>query len=231
MNLWDKALKPWIVAIPNLRQKLLVVGVCLALVGGLVLVVLSKKSDQPLHLKIVRTGIEQGKPVVFFRLESSRGKRIAITGAQKIVGDSNKAPLASVHFYAFYSPLVPSSFAISSNKAVAALRISNHFWAPSQQWPMGDPAWAAQDIGVLAPTNVPCWKFRVIVETETISQLGRLQDIPRTFGHLRANGTPLLTAIRKAWNLVWDGFYEGKSQILESDPITNDLPLTSESTK
>jgi hypothetical protein len=84
-----------------------------------------KKSEQPFRLSIVRTGIEQGKPVVFFRVEGDEGRRILIVNVQGLIEDTVQTP---------FSP---------------------GFWSMSGYAGIGNPNKGRDEFGVLAPTNCP----------------------------------------------------------------------------
>src|SRR5690349_21504728 len=118
-----------------------------------------------LRLKIVRRTIEQGKPVVFFRIEVADRRDICIVWVEKLMGTNSEG--MSLH-----------------------LGSKQDFWAPSQLWPnlIGHPEMARKEFGVLAPTNA-AWKLRVSVFMQQASMLDRLKSMPGLWRSQRQNGS------------------------------------------
>lgn len=222
LNTWDKMLKPSVMATLRPHQMALVVVIGLALAGGVVLVLWSKKSDQPVHLKIVRMGTEQGKPVVFFRVEGDANLRILIHAVEKVT----RAGLDGRYDLPVISKDVWAPGQLQEWGEVAG---QDDFWAPSQtpHW-----AFAGQDFGVLAPTNVPIWKLRVTATKSVPSRLGAFKAMPRMWSFCTSKGRPLSQIAKITWKMGFSG-YTGifETNVFESEPITNALAITSKVTK
>jgi hypothetical protein len=184
----------------NRRLTLLLVVVGLALAGGLVFLFWPKQSDRPLvRLKIVRRAVEQGKPVVFFRVETADSRRIQIAMVAKIIGDQRTGSVE----YAVSGPL---------SKPKPAM----NFWAPSQASPIMSLRSRRSEFGIVVPTNASIWRVQVTVFLD-LPIWDRLRAMPSTWSYMRKSGTPFPKAERAARN----AFYYTHPQELYSDPITN----------
>lgn len=140
-------------------------------------------------MKIIRQDVDQGNPVVFFQLQEATGRRIQIENVQRLIGDIVQDPSGP------------------------------GFWAASQHAAIGSPNKALREFGVLAPTNCPEWRLRVIVNMEPASQLGRLKEMSKAWRNLRAARIPFFTSVF----MIRNGFYATDVQVIESDPITGSL--------
>src|SRR5579859_7273898 len=181
------------------RLLLLVVGLVL---GGMGFMLWSKKTQPLLRLQIVKQSIEQGKPVVFFRLDGDSNLRILIHGVEKVTGAALDGRYDS-----------PVS--------------SKDIWAPCQ---LSHWAFAGQDFGVLALTNVPIWKLRVTSTMSVPSRLGAFKAMPTMWSFCRSKGRPFLQIAKTTWNMGLSG-YTGifETNVIESDLITNSVPPESSS--
>jgi len=163
---------------------------------GIGFLALPHSSNDPLlRLKIVRQTVDQGKPVVFFRVERPGRKRIRIKQVDKIIGDRMEG----------FDPRTSTK----------------DFFAPSQESPVDNPMKSRKDLGVLAPTNASVWKLRVLVQKEEPNPLKRVPTMVRVwkFRH-RYN---LHGSVLDYWTGFWNGFTAGPSQWIESDFITNSV--------
>jgi len=185
----------WVVAIRNRRWVWLALG-GLVLIGCCALLLHpNEKQQTPLRLVVVRQTLEQGKPVVYFRVEGPRQPKLQIAGVQRVVGDKVDEPVEH-----------PLGLTV----------VNKDFWAPSQNFPIGDTRKARQEFGVVTPTNGTSWKLRVILYNRTT----RWADIPETFTEMRTKGDSLPRAILHTFKAMH--IEEGLS--IESQPITNSLP-------
>ena len=175
----------------NRRRTLLLVIFGLGLAGGLAFLFWSKQSVQPVRLKIVRRAFEQGKQVVFFRVEVADGRQIQIRWAEKVVGDKIELP---------FTPQ-PSG----------TVKPAIDFWSSTQAWPIVP----GQEFGVVVPTSVATWKLRLIVHLDRPLP-ERFIGMPKTWISLVRKGTPCKKAARLAWT---SSLY--RAEKLETDPITN----------
>ena len=204
------------------RRHMMLAVVGLALVCGLVFFAWSKKADQRLRLKIVRTAIEQGKPVVFFRVEGNTNQRIQIHAVEKVT--------RTVLEGRYDSPVVSKDvWAPGQLQEWADFVGQDNFWAPSQlqHW-----AFLGHDFGILALTNVPIWKLRVTATRSVPSLLGAFKAMPGMWSFCRSKGRPFSQIARIGWNMGFSG-YTGifETNVYESDPITNSAVLAEEITK
>src|SRR5579859_4880074 len=199
------------------RLLLLVVGLVL---GGMGFMLWSKKTQPLLRLQIVKQSIEQGKPVVFFRLDGDANLRILIHGVEKVTGAAldgrYDSPVSSKDIWG------PGLL-----QAWADVAGQDNFWAPSQ---LSHWAFAGQDFGVLALTNVPIWKLRVTATMSVPSRLGAFKAMPTMWSFCRSKGRPFLQIAKTTWNMGLSG-YTGifETNVIESDLITNSVPPESSS--
>jgi hypothetical protein len=127
----------------NHRRAIVLVIVSLALVCVLVLLAGSHK---PLaKLKIVRFGVEQGKSVVYFRVEADTNTWLHLTPQIQKLEESGVEELR----------------VMGTN---GLLGVAPDFLAPSQvpDW-FADAAESRKEFGILAPTNSAVWRLRVQV--------------------------------------------------------------------
>jgi hypothetical protein len=160
-----------------------------------------KKSHQQLRLKVLRRGIEQGKPVAFFRVEGAQGRRIKIIDVKTVSGNTSEGPSSG------------------STGLLGPRVLRTNFWAGSSPMPMFDLRKARGEFGVVAPTDAPNWTLRISVVMEGSSrfEFDFLETMLRTLSGLRSMGLPLLDAAR----ITWNGVYYAQQQAIESEPITN----------
>ena len=82
---------------------------------------------------------------------------------------------------------------------------------------LGDPFRGQKQFGVLEPTKAGAWKLRVTVATET----ERVHGIKTLWRLLRMRGTSLFAATKQSL----EAFYPNRSEVIESDFITNSVPV------
>jgi hypothetical protein len=158
-------------------RAILVIIVGLVLAYGLAIFCWPRDDKRPVRLKITRRAIEQGKPVVFFRLVGANGRRIRITDVQRVVGALNDGPFEA-----------PGIWTPTEN-----------FWSPSQEWPLLDPKKGRREFGLCAPTNTQSWKVKVTVNVENIGLGARLSNLRKLWKPLRKCGSSFLRATWSAW--------------------------------
>jgi hypothetical protein len=181
----------------NRRRTLLLVIVGLGLGCG-ILFLFWRQSAQSLHLRIVRRAVEQGKPVVFFRVEGVENRWVAINDVFKIEGDKIEGTLVE--------------------ETGGLLARAPDFWAPSQaEIPLADMHAGRKEFGVTAPTNVPAWRLRVAVVIEDPHSFMRFRTL---FSMWRLAGTESAKSMRATAASVWNATYT-RPIIIESNPITN----------
>lgn len=166
--------------------------------GVLGLLAWPRASDAPLlQLKLVRQTVEQGKPVAYFKVLVGDRRRIQITGAEKIIGDTVDECWAEQQ--RLFGP-------------------NAGFWAPSQVCPTGDPAKGKTEFGVVVPTNAAVWNLRVSVIMETPNQVERIRRMPEAWRSITTSFH--VSKPRAAW-VVWNAFYnigagQGLSRVTRS---------------
>lgn len=191
----------------NRRRTLLLVIVGLGLAGGLAFLFWPKQSDQPqVHLKIVNRAVEQGRQVVFFRVEGAGSRRIQIVWVGRIIGDWR------------------TRCSLETDVTGVPPKPATNFWAPSQVSPIMNLRSGRKEFGIMAPTNASVWQVRVIVNVD-LPTWERVRAMPRTWSYMSRRGMPFLSAASGAWN----AFYDGGTQDLYSDSITNSVPPESSS--
>src|ERR1041384_6278724 len=115
------------------RRTVILAFSLLVAIGSLVCLQWPPEKNPPSYrLKIVRQAKEQGKSVVFFRVEGGNNRqRIQIKNVVRdAVGTTDGA------------------FDVSPGQ-------TNGFWAPSHVWPIDDPGKGRKEFGVLVPTKAP----------------------------------------------------------------------------
>ncbi len=178
------------------RRKLVLVLALSVLLGLLVLFFWPYSAGPPVcHLKIIRQTVQQGKTVVFFRVEGAKGRRIRFDHVEKVTAGATNEPVDMTGFFAI----------------------------GSKAWPLGDVRQIRREFGIPAPTNPAVWKLRLTVywdDPNDPTPLERLKKLPHMWKAARAAGSPLFAACWYSWN-----FFDSKgSQVLESDFITNAIP-------
>jgi hypothetical protein len=206
----------------NTRRTILLIIVGFMLACGLALLFGPKNSKQPqVRLRIVRRLTEQGRPVVFFRLDGDANLRILIHGVEKVGGDSLEGRYDSpVGSKDVWGPLMQEFGSAGQD----------NFWAPSHQlsqWPM-----VGRNFGVRALTDVPIWKLRVTATMSVPSHLGALEAMPTMWSFCRSHGRTLSQIAGIAWHMGYSG-YTGifETNVIESDFITNGVASAAEVTK
>ena len=127
------------------------------------------------RLKVIKSAIEQGQSVVFFRVESDR--RFQLTMVERVIGERRDNPFQFTNYGAA------------------------EFWAPAQQWPLGGNQVARAGFGVQAPTN-RTWRLRAEVMLDSGRFVDRLRQMPEVYRMERSLGRPFL---QRCWNTlgVW----------------------------
>jgi hypothetical protein len=159
-----------------------------------------RNSEHPkVRLIVVRRTIEQGKPVVFFRLELADKRRIQIDKVKRVLfGGASDSP---------YEPSVQAA---------------NSFWAPSQSSPLNDPSKGRDTFGVLEPPNAESWKLRAWVSIVTPNQNKGIKGMRKIWWLARSRGKPFFETARLAWRLWLSVPSEiVENQMIVSSPITN----------
>lgn len=174
---------------------------CLLAISGLSLLFALGKSGPPeVRLYLLNQTIEQGRPVADFRIVTANVRRIQIENVEKLFGDTVEVP--------FEFP--------------GSARPATNFWAPGQGSILHRPFAKTAQFAVTRPEQVAAWKLRLTVLVEPPGQLDRIKLMPRAFRFHRANGRSFLMAAR----LTWTGFYNAKSETVESTWITNQTGVT-----
>jgi len=206
------------------RPKIFLVLGLLVLMGGFLFLLWPHKTTKPLlRLKIVRQTKENGRPVVFFRVQATDHRRIVLDRIERVIGERAEV-LATESFFSdghtFYVgieriPLVRGQPSITSH----GLLLFPGFWPPSTPNPVGDLKQGRKTFGVLGPTNARVWKLRVQACVE-MATLQRFNQIRMGWMDNWRKGKPCFKAAWEAWNT----FYGIRFQEVDSDFITNTLP-------
>ena len=147
-------------------------------------------------MSIVGHSVEQGKQIVFFRVEGI-GRRITIVQVRRVIGSSEE----------------------DSREGDGLSKPG--FWAPSE--PMPYPTYGVRNphkvFGVTAPTNTPVWRLRLLVFVDR-PFMARVREMPRGWKFYRVQRRdPWYRAVWRAWNV-----YESRDRSeLQSDLITNEV--------
>jgi len=155
----------------NRRRAFFIVGLLALVAVAVLLLRLHEPSPPSFRLKIVRQTVENGKPVVVFRVEGGEGRRIMLGNIERLFDD----------------------------RIDRALKPSD-FWAQSQQSPIWDPEQARKEFGVPPPKDHQGWKLRVTVCMAQHRTLRWLTTLPTRWREIRKLGVPPLNAIRSAWS-------------------------------
>jgi len=180
------------------------VACALALVSGLAWFLWPLNTAHPhFRLTIVGHAIEAGKPIVVFQVELADRRRIKIIDVVKVMGEETEEPLEL------------------DNAHPGGLKPVASFWAPSQHWPIGDPALARKPFAVTVPTNAPNWRLSVGLVFENPNRLERFKAKIGIWRMLRRNGSSLYAATRASWRV----FEPEGSESVESELITNPIAM------
>jgi|SRR5882724_3723255 len=181
----------------NRRRATVLVFVSLGLVCILVLLPGSRKPVA--RLKIVRFAVEQGKSVVYFRVEAGTNRLLTLTPfLQKLEGGR-----------------VEEWLVMGTNGLIAK---SADFLASSQSSdPWVNESTSREEFGILAPTNSPVWRLRIQVNIEDPYSIRRLAVLLKMGIKIQL---PPVRSFPAAAAALWKhtAFHY---EILESDPITN----------
>jgi hypothetical protein len=180
------------------RRTVLFVIVGLALVCGMVLLSGSRK---PLaKLKIVRLAVEQGKSVVYFRVEADTNRLLALNPFIKTLEDGTT-----------------EEFLIKSTSGLL-VRAPNLFAPLQVSDPWDEGFGSPREFGVIAPTNSPVWKLRLRVQLVENHSFKTLSDVLRPDTRV---GQILFGSTIAAAKWVWDAQSSTQNEIIESELITN----------
>lgn len=158
--------------------------------------------DQPAHLKIVNRTFEQGKPVVFFRIDGEHSRHFRIAYVEKVkFGGATERPFESA-------------------------RPVNDFWAPSQSLPLDDERRSREPFGVIEPSNEEGWKLRVWVSVQNPGNVRSLREIGVLWRVARSKGQSFFEAARFAGRFYFSTpSRAAETRIIESDRITNAVAI------
>jgi hypothetical protein len=200
------------------RHALWLIIMGLGLVGGLTLLLWLWQSDETkVFLKTVRWGTDQGRPVVFFKLEGAKGRRILIGNVERVVNQVNEGPFEGIHLFDASRTADPSVEPSWKTGHPGIWTPTENFWPSSQPWPLHDPKKGRREFALLALTNGQSWNVRVTVNVERVSLGERISNMPRFWKPLRQAKYSLW---RAAWS-AWNTFYQFDSYVVESATITN----------
>jgi hypothetical protein len=184
----------------NRRRTLLFVIVGLALACGVVLLSGSRK---PLaKLRIVRFAVEQGKSVVYFRVETEKNRFVEPPPYFKNLEDGTT-----------------EEFLIRDTNGLF-VRAPNFFAASQDMEAWMERIRTRKEFGVIAPTNSTVWKLRLRVELEELHSFNRVLDMLRLGTHV---GQIHFKSIFAAAKWLWNEQRYTHEEIVESDPITNSV--------
>jgi hypothetical protein len=193
------------------------------IVAALVVVVaagwffLLRHSKGPLlRLKIVRQTVENGRQVVFFRVDVAGSRRITICDVERVIPIEKDGPAE------------PSDWALEILRKEGSpfqpgdqSKPAKDFWASMHQWPMWDPAKGCKEFGVLAPKTAAVWKLQVTAKMETPGLINRLRWMWGQRNILWQSGKPIPKIISETWL----SFHDVEERMVESDLITNSVPM------
>ena len=184
----------------NRRRTLLLVIVGSALVCGMVLLSGSRK---PLaKLKIVRFAVEQGKSVVYFRVEAGTNRLLALNPFIKTLEEGG----------------VEELLVMGTNGVFAK---SADFFAPSQSSaPWDNEFTSREEFAIVSPTNSPVWRLRIQVNIEDPYSIRRLAELLKMCMKIQL---PPIRSFPTAAAVLWR-HTSVHAEMLESDPITNSVP-------
>jgi hypothetical protein len=182
------------------RAVMIVLGF-LALIGALTCLFWSHKSrPSASRLSILRQGSENGRPVVFFRVQVPDQRRIMIVGAERVIREKAE-----------------EAFQLDPFRSPPLQRVTSSFWSTSTPNPGFEPEKGRKEFGVLAPWNDPVWKLRVTLAIEPPSLTKRFRYLRSDWSIYRSRGSSFFVATWAAWN----AFHSTGQEVLESDFITN----------
>jgi hypothetical protein len=172
-----------------------------------------------LRLKIVRQTVEEGKPVVFFRVEVAHSRRIQIRDVERVTPNKTDSPYEELGItYSRPTPTPELAFGAFSNTAsLGLMKPSKAFWAPSQASPLLDPSKGRREFGVLVPTKAAVWRLRVKVEIEDRRSWVRFKRSLVVWRWLRNRGISAYDAT----GMCWRALQLMEPQVVESELITN----------
>jgi hypothetical protein len=177
----------------NRHRIYLVVAFSSALVAGTVFLLPSRSNPHSIQLNIVRKAVEQGKPVVFFRVNGAEKQFMQMGGLCTF--EEGKKP---ERFFKAANGLFGPWYAISPSSRID---------------PIDDTNRNQREFGVIAPTNL-VWRLHAQVYIEDKSLSKRLSGI---FGTWRVIGRQsVLDALRGEWKGI-----HIQTEDIVSDPITN----------
>jgi len=180
------------------KLRFVLIGVAVGVVVILVWSLWPRHTEVPvLRLRTLKKTQEQGKPIVFFRIDVADTDAFGSSFVERIAGERIEGPLMWV----------------SGPKPVTA----PGFWAPSQKSILHERTRGPVIFAVLAPTNAPAWKLRVAVDLGTPQ---RWKAVWRRWRRLRSWGKALPSATSEAL----DTFYRDIHEVLDSALITNTPP-------
>jgi hypothetical protein len=152
--------------------------------------------DPILRLKVMSQTVDQGKPVVFFRVEGGTNRRIALSRVSRVIVEkSNSWTLSTAHELDEFAGLLPPG-------------------------PIDVPNLARKGFGVFVPTNAGIWQLSVTVEKEDLSPSDRFGKMPAAWKSMRKQGCSLYEATKGSW----ESFFATGLEFVESEPITNSTP-------
>lgn len=193
----------------------LVAALCaLSVCGGALWQVSS--SRRPLQLKTVRTAVEQGRQVVFFRVVGAGGARIEIADVKLLedtYGNGRFEKPALSYLVPVNSDTAFHTFDTQKPKGVWFHKVD--IWAASSEWPLMDPTKARHEFRLIAPTNGLSWKVRLTVNVETAGFGTRLTKLVHYWRFYRGTGC----SMKKAARMAWRSFHQFETRLVESDPF------------
>jgi hypothetical protein len=147
-------------------------------------------------LKIVRHGVERGRPVVFFQVEGAERRRLAIFNVLKIGGQETEGTLVQ--------------------RPNGVFAQTADLWAPNQRSPIGLPEEGRKEFGIVAP-SAAIWKLRVTLDVEDPHSFRRFTGMS---GLWEVVGRVPLRNLSDEAALMWHRRYT-HPEFIESQPITN----------
>ena len=183
------------------RTKIILIFGILVLAGATAFV-LRPVDQNPPRLHIVRQGIEEGRQVVYFRVEGNC-RRIQILDIERVIGDK-----LELSYLAFDAEIAGTPVP------------TERFWAPSMGLPVYLSEIVRKEFGINSPTNAPVWKLQILVAMAAPYDAERFEMMRASWITRRQMGCSFLNATLDALT----DFYGRSHQIITSDPITNTIP-------